>query len=148
MLGGICVISTGSAVSMMSSCRCAMRSVVQRMIPWVELRLKLCISLQRAKMLQIREGSRTSREGLPAGIRAIATVSMILIRSVLRSKVKFCVSRAIFEVRVGPLGGPGRSKMLQNGEIGGAWRKSLLVSTEGVETINIVSSSSSWSSSV
>ena len=94
-------------------------------------------------MLQIREGSRTSREGLPAGIRAIATVSMILRRSVLRSKVKFCVSRAIFEFRVGPLGGPGRSKMLQIGEISGAWRTSLLVSIEGVKTINIVASSSS-----
>ena len=98
-------------------------------------------------MLQIREECRTSREGLPAGIRAIATISMILRSSILGSKVKFCVSRAIFEVRVGPLGGPGRSKMLQSGEIGGAWRASLLVSTEGVETTNIVSSSSSWNGS-
>ena len=83
-------------------------------------------------MLQIREGSRASRGGLPVGIRAVATVIMILRRSVLRSKVKFCVSRAIFEVRVGPLGGPGRAKMLQIGEISGAWRTSLLVSIEGV----------------
>ena len=148
MLGGICVIFTGSGVSMMFSCRCAMRAVVQRMVLWVQLRLKLRISLQRAKMLQIREGRRTSREGLPAAIRAIATISMILRRSGLRSKVKFCVSRAIFEVRVGPLGGPGRSKMLQIGEISGAWRTSLLVSIEGVETSNIVISNSSWSGSV
>ena len=99
-------------------------------------------------MLQIRKNCRSSKEGLPAGIRAIATVSMILRSSILGSKVKFCVSRAIFEVRVGPLGGPGRSKMLQIGEISGAWRTSLLVSIEGVETINIISSSSSWSGSV
>ena len=38
--------------------------------------------------------------------------------------------------------------MPQIGEISVAWRTSLLVSIEGVETINIVSSSSSWSSSV
>ena len=148
MLGGICVISTGSVVSMMSSCRCAMRSVVQRMIPGVQLRLKLCISLQRAKMLQIREDCRSSRKGLPAGIRAIATVSMILRGSILGSKVKFCGSRAIVGVRVGPLGGPGRSKMLRNGESSGARRKRSLVSNEVVETINVVPSSSSLSSNV
>ena len=51
VLGGVCVITTINAVSLMSSGRCVMRSVVQRMVLWVQLRLKLRIPLQRAKML-------------------------------------------------------------------------------------------------
>ena len=96
MLGGIRLISTGNVVSRTTSGRCAMRSVVKSAIPGVQLRLKLGISLQRAKMLQIRENCRSSRKGLPAGIRAIATVNVVPRGPILGGKSKSGGSRAIF----------------------------------------------------